>query len=482
MKRVEEEEEDVLLINEKEEKENHFNLIPLELKKYILKSFLYYDLEYIKLVSKEWYNLINNNDIDWYEISKNLLTGWSAIQLLKILKFEDYINEMYNNVSLAEDYNTMTKEFKSFIGRIILNETNFTEIFKNKTNQEVLNKNREYLLRFLGRYIVSNVYNKLSFKNFHYRDIYCYLGDFHIYNILLNDKNSKSLVINCSSVEIDDNGDITHTDISKMILNENHFWSKSKNENCYCSTTRFIHSLYPDFSADLIIDIMMERRSKWKNQKEADEYYGMTKEEIKLKWENSGREAAEKGTEMHQRIEDYYIFTDERKYLLKYEYTKEFDELFLNYEKECVEGKLIPYRSEWVIFNEELQICGSVDMLYEYQEKTEEEKKDGKKRLVLVDWKRSKGITMFSTEGGNKECTKTTGNSNGMLYTIQLCLYKYMLEQKYNVIIDKMYLVVLHPNQEKYNRIEIVWDTNTQKLINGIIEYRKEYLNNKLNK
>ena len=81
---------------------------------------------------------------------------------------------------------------------------------------------------------------------------------------------------------------------------ENHIYTVN-GDSSYMSVTTFVHSNFPKFDGDSIIDSMM-KSSNWQKNK----YFGLTKEEIKAKWEVNRDEAANSGTDMHKMIEDYY--------------------------------------------------------------------------------------------------------------------------------------------------------------------------------
>ena len=66
----------------------------------------------------------------------------------------------------------------------------------------------------------------------------------------------------------------------------------------YTSVTTYIHSLFPEFNADKIINKMMKSK-KWPQSK----YYGMTKEEIKQSWDKNRDETATAGTNFHRAVE-----------------------------------------------------------------------------------------------------------------------------------------------------------------------------------
>ena len=65
----------------------------------------------------------------------------------------------------------------------------------------------------------------------------------------------------------------------------------------HMSVTRWIHSLFPSFNADIIIDKMMASK-KWESSKNL----GKTKYEIKRMWQQNGTQASQAGTKLHEDI------------------------------------------------------------------------------------------------------------------------------------------------------------------------------------
>ena len=114
-----------------------------------------------------------------------------------------------------------------------------------------------------------------------------------------------------------------------------------------------------------------------------------------------------------------------------------------------------PYRSEWEVFTDSLEpvvgqrkikLCGSIDMVFR-------RKSDGK--FVIYDWKRSKEIKSenpFSTALAPLEHLPDT---NYWHYTLQLNVYKWMLESYYGLEIADLYLVILHPDNPSYRRMRL---------------------------
>ena len=223
----------------------------------------------------------------------------------------------------------------------------------------------------------------------------------------------------------------------------------------YMSVTTWNHSHFPHFNADKIIGNMMKSK-KWKDSK----YYGMKPNEIKKLWSNNGKKASTAGTQMHYDIECFYNDMD----VEIDEDCIEFD-YFLKFEQDHG-SKIIPYRTEWMVWDKDLQLAGSIDMLFE--------NKDGS--LVIYDWKRCKEIKKDNRfESAKTSCVSHFPNSNYWHYSLQLNTYKYLLEKNYGKKIQGMYLICLHPeNKNKsYQRIKV---PNLQKEIKDLMELRKQMI------
>ena len=206
----------------------------------------------------------------------------------------------------------------------------------------------------------------------------------------------------------------------------------------YMSVTTWNHSHFKPFDADAIITKMMSNKTTWPKSP----YYGQTREEIKAGWEKNRDEAAQAGTEMHYAIECYYggrapppPHSWERAELLPPQFVA-----FV-----AANPSLKPYRTEWMIFDEDVRLAGSIDMVYENET-------DG--TLMIYDWKRCKEITKFSNfkdaAYAVTECISHLPDTNFWHYALQLNTYKTILEAKYDKKVSRMCLVVLHPNFPTY--------------------------------
>jgi len=220
----------------------------------------------------------------------------------------------------------------------------------------------------------------------------------------------------------------------------------------YTSVTTWIHEHFEKFDSDKVIEKMMAGP----NWKKGHKYWGMTPEQIKNQWNSNKDSVSGAGTDLHFEIE---CFNNSSK-RFRGDYTNsELSELYMANEGDNLQNKPIewqyfinfvndhphlkPYRTEWVVFNEDIKISGSIDMVYENLDGT----------LCIYDWKRSKSISRINTfnKFALTPCICHLPDSNFWHYALQLNMYKYILESKYNKTVKELYLVRLHPDAEEKN-------------------------------
>ena len=210
------------------------------------------------------------------------------------------------------------------------------------------------------------------------------------------------------------------------------------------SVTEFISSFFPKFDSENVIDTWYDIWQSNDNSK----YFGYSKKEILDLWEEIRIDASTKGTQLHNDIENYVKNNDES-------LTKEFLQ-YLDFEKHYCDFNIL--ESECIVYNEELDICGTIDRISEFEGE-----------YYLFDWKRVKEIRETSDE----ECFRPIdylANSNYWKYSLQLNFYKYILEKNYNINISGMYLVQLHPDIENFNVVKV---GNLQKEIQMMIDFKR---------
>lgn len=244
----------------------------------------------------------------------------------------------------------------------------------------------------------------------------------------------------------------------------------------YTSVTTWNHLHFLKFDADEVISSMM----RGKGWKEGHKYWGLTTEQIKMQWDSNKTSLANSGTNLHFQIE---CFMNNNR--LSKSYTNK--ELYDNYIKnnsskhdfESLEWQyfikfirdhphLKPFRTEWLIYDEDVKIAGSIDMVYENPDGT----------FSIYDWKRSKNITRINNY--NKFAIHPLichlPDSNFWHYAMQLNTYKAILENKYNKKIKDLFLVRLHPDAEEKN-YELIALPNLSIEIEDLFLERKKLYN-----
>lgn len=212
-------------------------------------------------------------------------------------------------------------------------------------------------------------------------------------------------------------------------------------------------------------EVMAEKTAKKKK---------ISKQEVLDDWAFKGDFSRTKGTLLHKIAEDYwnnkvfpidYSIYDERfGEGLMQERLEACKKMFLDFYAESKDS-LYPIALELVVGDAELGIAGQIDGLF-WSEKRNE--------IIIIDYKTSKEINEFSKYRKRmlapisylQECEINT-------YSIQLNLYKYILQRVTNLKVGGCYLVHIHEEQEGYALIEC---KEYQHVVELMI---KDYLENK---
>jgi hypothetical protein len=140
---------------------------------------------------------------------------------------------------------------------------------------------------------------------------------------------------------------------------------------------------------------------------------------------------------------------------------------FINFIKDF--PNLVPFRTEWTVYYEEIQIAGSIDMVYQNVDGT----------LSIYDWKRSKNITKYNyfNKFSNYHVTSHLPDTNYWHYALQLNIYKHILQDKYGYSIKDLFLVQLHPDIMKKN-YELIQLPDLSDIVSSLFQERKMELIN----
>ena len=224
-------------------------------------------------------------------------------------------------------------------------------------------------------------------------------------------------------------------------------------ETDFTSVTTWIHSFVENFDADQIITNMMSSKN-WKSSK----YYGKTREEIKALWDENRINASTAGTKLHYDIECVYNEMEVENDSIEFQY-------FMNFYRDY--QHLIPYRTEMLVYYEELKLSGSIDMVFKCEDGTFE----------IYDWKRSREIVKVSkfNKWMQHPLIDHLPDTNYWHYSLQLNTYKAILMEKYGMRIGNLYLVALHPDNDTYLRIPVV---DLQNEVRMLFNDRLNKLNN----
>lgn len=195
------------------------------------------------------------------------------------------------------------------------------------------------------------------------------------------------------------------------------------------SVTSVAHKFFPEFDADGIINKIFSKKNR------TDKYIGMTKEQVKESWKKNGEEAAALGTTMHAQIEDFLNGIEIKERTPEF---CQFLDFWAEFQRNC--PNLKPFRTEWLIYDEITGVPGCIDFCVE----------DENGNLMILDWKRSKEIKESNEwQKGFGPCAHLD-DCNYNHYCLQLNIYEWILTHNYGKKIIGRFLVIFHPNQEKY--------------------------------
>jgi hypothetical protein len=222
------------------------------------------------------------------------------------------------------------------------------------------------------------------------------------------------------------------------------------------SVTTLIGRYHSDFNEDF-----------W-SQYKADQFR-LSQRDVLRAWKFINKKGTIKGSAIHDYAEN--IFQNKR-----YEYPKSlilnefgFDPIKIEYDitkkhvdrfYSDVQGKLIPIRTEFVVFDRESLIGGMLDVLF-YNVKAKE--------FQIWDYKTNKE---FTTEMKSRHLTGDLymiEESDLEIYSLQLEMYKQIIEKNTGIKLGKSFIVWFSHNNDNYKVIET---KNREYYVKKIIDKR----------
>jgi hypothetical protein len=207
------------------------------------------------------------------------------------------------------------------------------------------------------------------------------------------------------------------------------------------SVTTLIHQYQTPFDEEYWSEIKAEQ-------------FGINKYEVKRLWKFINEKGTMKGSLIHNYAEN--LFQNK-----KNEYPKElvlkkfgFDPIYDEYIKTKVMvdnfykdtlNKLIPIKCEYVVYDKELLIGGMLDKLF-FNVKTNE--------FQIWDYKTNKNLTFSNERYKLKGLLCDLDDCDIEIYSLQLDLYKYIIEKYTGIKLGKSYLVWVSHNNDNYKIIE----------------------------
>ena len=223
---------------------------------------------------------------------------------------------------------------------------------------------------------------------------------------------------------------------------EAHIYAKDETGNAtYISVTTLIERFFP-----FDLKRYIERKAQEEDRTEEDVFdeYVLMRDE-----------AAAKGTELHEQIENFLKGSEYDSESIEFKLFLEF------YRNELEISDLKFYDAEKMIFSDKYNVAGTIDCLF---------KKLNKEEYVILDWKRSKKLTIdglpkkFGFGYALSEISHLD-NSSYYRYCLQQNIYKLIAENEYSIKVSSMWLIVLHNIFPTYYKVKVPDLTREAKII-----------------
>ena len=206
------------------------------------------------------------------------------------------------------------------------------------------------------------------------------------------------------------------------------------------SCTGLLHAYVNHFDQEHTL-MGMQQRQNWDSICEDFKRRGLgvRPEDFFKRWAREGQVARMRGHLLH-----YHAECLANSIPVKIPHSPEFQQAQRIYALLMQMG-LKPYRTEVNIFHIGLRCGGQPDLLCI----------DTKNQIVIVDWKRTKNLVMDNKFTTLKYPLLHLPECAYWKYTLQLNLYRYILESEYSMTVGCMFLAIVHPAAMNPRLVEV---------------------------
>ena len=225
-----------------------------------------------------------------------------------------------------------------------------------------------------------------------------------------------------------------------------HEYSLDHHNVKFISATTFIHRFFRPFNEPKIAQNLVDTHPK---------YAGRTVEEVMKDWNQSATD----GTTVHNALENAIIYYNKEKSFGEPEKITDCNEVSIAKLEHGHKWLVDTFggRDELTLFPElrvftlDHALAGTMDLLVHNKEKD---------HYTILDWKTNKALRKkaFNNATGNTMQTGDLPDCNFMHYSLQLSLYRYILEEKYNLKINNQALIHLTPYSADVHECEYLKD------------------------
>jgi len=167
----------------------------------------------------------------------------------------------------------------------------------------------------------------------------------------------------------------------------------------------------------------------------------ITQEEVLAQWEERARFSSEKGNLFHQYMEDLiHNFMNEMNQGLPYD-NPQLKEKAMCFFQEVIETRrIIPIAVEKSLFDLELDIAGTLDFFGI----------NAQGEYIILDWKTNREIKKENKFSKMLSPFEAFDDCNFYHYSLQLNIYRYILEKHCNITIPYLYFIWFNESESRY--------------------------------